>query len=269
MLSDMTTLLFAPAHRPELFAKAAAAAPDAIVIDLEDAVAAAHKDAARSNLRVDLGVPVIPRINGLGTEWHDADVRAARLLRPAAVMVPKAEMSPLLERLATDHLAGIALIAVIETVCGLADVRRIAALPAVQRLAFGSWDYCADINCEHSDSALLMARSELVLALRLAGKPAPIDGVTPAIDDAAAIEADARRARSLGFGGKLVIHHRQLPAVSAGFSPTEDEVRWAETVLAGGEGAVAVGGAMVDEPIRLRARAILGRARKAERGAGP
>lgn len=266
MLTDLTALLFAPAHRPELFAKAAAASPDAVVIDLEDAVAASDKDAARKNLRNDLGVPVIIRINGVGTPWNNADVEAASLLHPAAVMVPKAEMSRWFERLSGEQLGGVPVIALIETARGLADARHLAAVPAVQRLAFGSWDYCADLGCEHSDEALLSARGELVLASRLADKGAPIDGVTAAIDDAPQIEADARRSRLLGFGGKLAIHPRQLAPIRSGFRPTDKELRWAESVIASSDGAVAVKEQMVDEPVRLRARAILARSHKSGQG---
>jgi citrate lyase subunit beta/citryl-CoA lyase len=267
MLSDLLTPLFAPAHRPELFAKAAAAAPDAIILDLEDAVAPSGKDAARANLRTDLAVPVIVRINGIGTPWHAADVERVRRLRPAAVMIPKAEMSRALERLCAEQFADLPVIALVETARGLADARGLAGMPAVQLLAFGSWDYCADLGCDHSDEALLPARSELVLASRLGGKRAPIDGVTTSIGDAALIEAQARRAHSLGLGGKLVIHPRQLAPARAGFAPSARELRWAESVLASGDGAVAVDGAMVDEPVRQRARAIRQRAQRAGMGA--
>jgi citrate lyase subunit beta/citryl-CoA lyase len=112
----------------------------------------------------------------------------------------------------------------------------------------------------HVREAMLAARSEIVLASRLAGLPAPIDGVTTAIDDEEMIADDARYAAALGFGGKLCIHPRQIAAVRRGFAPAEADVAWAQRVLAAPEGgAVSVDGMMVDAPVRLRARNILSR----------
>jgi len=108
---------------------------------------------------------------------------------------------------------------------------------------------------------LLAFRSGLVLASRLAGIAAPVDGVSTALDDPARLAADAARARQLGFGGKLCIHPKQVQGVNAAFSPSEAEVSWAKRVLeAAGSAngaAIAVDGKMVDRPVLLRARAIL------------
>ena len=130
----------------------------------------------------------------------------------------------------------------------------------VARIAFGSIDFCADVGCAHTRPALLTARSELVLASRLAGLPAPLDGVTTSVDDGDVVVDDARPSRELGFGGKLCIHPRQVAAIHTGFAPTEDEIRWARKVVASGQGAEAIDGGMVDEPVRIRARQVLGRA---------
>jgi citrate lyase subunit beta/citryl-CoA lyase len=89
--------------------------------------------------------------------------------------------------------------------------------------------------------------------------------VTTAIDDAALVTEDSRHARDLGFGGKLCIHPRQVAAIQAGFRPEANEIAWARKVIASGDGAAAVDGTMVDEPVRARARAILARS---ERHAG-
>ncbi len=205
-------------------------------------------------------LPVIVRVNAAGTPWHEADLAAASAHRFHAIMLPKAEANEGLERAcAKARQAGIHIIALIESARGLADARRIAATEGVARLAFGSIDYCADLGCEHTREALLSARSELVLASRLAGLVAPIDGVTTAIDDAALVTEDARHARSLGFLGKLCIHPKQVAPAREGFMPTLAEIDWAKRILASGDGAVAVDGAMVDEPVRLRARSILAR----------
>ncbi len=255
---SFTTALFVPADRPERFTKAAAAGADAIILDLEDAVAAARKDSARSSLTTDFtDLPVIVRINASGTNWHDADIEAMSRHDFAAVILPKAESDGTLDRIHVDLALKRPVIALIESARGLADARAIASHPAVARLAFGSIDFCADLGCAHERDALLAARSELVLASRLAGLPAPVDGVTTAIDDAELIADDALHGRNLGFGGKLCIHPKQIVPVRSGFAPTGAEIAWAERVLNSGDGAAAVDGAMVDEPVRLRARKIM------------
>ena len=248
--------LFVPGDRPERFAKAAASGADAVILDLEDAVAVAAKDAARDALTTDFtDLPVIVRINAAGTPWHRADVAAVERLPVAAVMLPKSERVEDIAPLA----AGRPVIALIETVAGLAQARALAGSGHVARLAFGSVDYAADLGCDHVPEALAAARAELVFASRLAGLPAPLDGVTTALDDSGTVEADTRRARALGFGGKLAIHPRQIAAILDGFRPQPGEVDWAQRVLASGDGAVMVDNAMVDEPVRIRARAILRR----------
>jgi citrate lyase subunit beta/citryl-CoA lyase len=259
-LHHVVAPLFVPANRPERFAKAAESGADAVILDLEDAVAPEVKDLARERLRTNFtSLPVIVRINAAATPWHALDLSAVKDLPVAGVMVPKAESLAALEKIGSVLGEEASVVALIETAQGLAECRRIALVPAVKRLAFGSIDFCADIGCAHSREALLAARWELVLASRLAGLQAPLDGVTTTIDDAVSVTDDARHARSLGFGGKLCIHPRQVEHVLAGFRPDEAEIAWARKVLAGGSGAVAVDGAMVDEPVRMRARSILKR----------
>jgi citrate lyase subunit beta/citryl-CoA lyase len=261
MVTHLRAPLFVPADRPERFAKAAASGADAVILDLEDAVAAEAKHRARAALRRDFtDLPVLLRINAVGTAEHAADLAAACGLAPAAVIVPKAELVSDLAATARA-LGGLPLVALIETARGLAGARAIAALPDVARLAFGSVDFCADLGCAHLPEVLLPARSELVLAARLAGQPAPIDGVTTQIDDPDAAAQDAARARDLGMGGKLCIHPRQIVPVLAAFAPSADEIDWARRILASRDGAVRIDGEMIDEPVRQRARAILARTR--------
>jgi len=255
---DFCVPLFVPAHRPERFAKAAAAMPDAVILDLEDAVPTDAKEAARAALRHDFtGLPVLVRINGAGTPWHAEDLAAAARLAPAAVMLPKAERCEDLAAAAAMLGPSIPIVALVETAAGIAGARTVASHPAVARLAFGSMDFCADLGCAHTREPLLPARMELVLASRLAGRTPPLDGVTTAIGDPAMAQEDARHARALGFCGKLAIHPSQIGAIRDGFQPDTAEMAWAEAVLASGDGALAIGGAMVDELIRKRARAIL------------
>ncbi|QRG09384.1 CoA ester lyase [Xanthobacter dioxanivorans] len=257
---DIIVPLFVPGHRPERFEKAAGAAPDAVILDLEDAVPPDAKDAARANL--DTGFtrrPVLVRVNASGTPWHEADMAAVARLKPAAVILPKAESPALLDGVAAVLGPDVPVIALVETAAGLAHARAVAAHPTVRRIAFGSVDFSADIGCAHVREALLAARAELVLASRLGGLAAPLDGVTTRIDDPSAASDDARYARALGFGGKLAIHPRQITPIRDGFLPDAEEIEWARKVLASGDGAANVDGAMVDEPVRIRARSILAR----------
>ena len=167
--------LFVPANRSDRFGKAAASAADAIILDLEEAVAPEDKVGARAALTTGFTAkPVIVRINAAGTRWHGDDLRAVAGLACAAVMVPKAERADVLSALALSR----PIIALIETAQGIAHARAIAGTPGVGRLAFGSVDYAADLGCAHAREALASARAELVLASRLAGIPPPLDGVT-------------------------------------------------------------------------------------------
>jgi citrate lyase subunit beta/citryl-CoA lyase len=254
------TPLFVPADKPGRFTKAAASEADAVIIDLEDAIAPEAKDAARTGLltpgALPAGKPVILRINGSGTPWHEADLAAAAKLDLTAVMLPKTE-SVQAARDVRCH-SGKPVIALIETAKGLAAARQVAASGEVTRLAFGSIDFCADLGTAHTRDALLLARSEIVLASRLGDLTAPLDGVTTSIEDAALIEDDARHAHELGFAGKLCIHPRQVAPARRGFVPSAAEIAWARRIIVAGEGgAVSIDGAMVDAPVLLRAQQIL------------
>lgn len=257
--------LFVPADRPERYAKALASGADAVIVDLEDAVAAGAKDGARTALAAWLdggGSGIAVRINDAASAAFDDDLRLVARAGVAAVVVPKAERTDDLARVRAAAPA-VALLPLIETAAGIARAREIASAPGVQRLAFGSIDLQLDLGIEGDGDELLAFRSELVLASRLAALDAPVDGVSTAIDDAAALDADTRRARRLGFGAKLCIHPRQIAAVHAAFAPGADEIAWAERVVAAaaraGGGAVAVDGKMVDRPVLLRAEALLAR----------
>lgn len=259
-LSTITAPLFVPASRPERVAKAAASGADAIIIDLEDAVAAADKQAARDAL-AGLALPdfpVILRINAIGTPWHEGDLALAARIGLAGIMLPKSEDAA--QTQVVHQAAGHAVLALVETARGIANLPAIAAAPGVARLVFGSVDFSADIGCAHEPEPLLLARLQMVLASRVAGLAAPIDGVTLAIEDEAAVEVDARRAVSLGFSGKLCIHPRQVAPVLRGFAPSAAEVEWAARVVAADRGGAAmVDGAMIDPPVRMRAEQILRR----------
>ncbi|MEU2089979.1 HpcH/HpaI aldolase/citrate lyase family protein [Nocardia beijingensis] len=281
-----STLLFVPADRPERFDKAAAAGAGLVVLDLEDAVAPDAKDAARAAAAewVEAGNVCAVRINAAGTAWHAADLEALAPL-DCAIMLPKADAGsigsvvaalgadtsrsdPNRTRAASAAYDGAVsrtdstpLIALIETAAGVLDARQIAATPGVHRLAVGTFDLAAELVVDPTDrEALAGTRQLLVLASAAAGLPGPIDGVTAAVDDADLLTDDAAYGRRLGFAGKLCIHPRQLPPVTAAFRPTEADIAWARAILAAttdSAGVAVVDGAMVDKPVVDRAHRIL------------
>lgn len=282
------SFLFVPGDRPDRFDKAVAAGADVVIIDLEDAVSPEHRPTAREAVVAWLqaGGRAAVRVSAVGTADHEADVAALRLLatgpvasgepaeaeepaeardEPAgglvAVLVAKAEdpaaLCALASRLSTP------VVALLETAVGVLRAAEIAASDGVARLAVGHLDLAAKLGSGTSHVAMLHARSHLVLASRAAGLPGPVDGVTTALDHPDLLTDDLRHARELGMGGKLLIHPRQVGVTHVAFRPDEDEVAWAERILAAvaeqGTGAVRVDGDMVDAPVVARATDILGR----------
>ncbi|MRK03019.1 CoA ester lyase [Aeromicrobium sp. S22] len=257
------SLLFVPGDRPDRFEKAASAGADAIVIDLEDAVAPDAKPAALEHalswLRA--GRRAVVRVNGAGTSWHAAEI-AALASTDAGVMVPKSESA---EELAGVHaVVGDRLLALVETARGIRDVDEVAGAPGVVRLAFGNVDLSAELGVDPaSPAALAYARGRLVVASAAAGLAAPVDGVTTVLRSEAPLLADVARSRELGFGGKLCIHPRQVGPVNTALSPTDEELAWARTIRESvtSGGVAVVDGAMVDPPVLARAAQILARVR--------
>jgi citrate lyase subunit beta / citryl-CoA lyase len=250
--------LFVPADRPERIAKALASGADAVIVDLEDAVAPSAKEAARDALRdwlAHAGSRVVVRINGVDTPWFDADRTLCESANIAAVMLPKAE------RAGDLAFGGKPMLPLVETAAGIDALREIARAPHVERIVFGSIDFQLDLGIDGEGEELLLFRSQIVLASRLAGIAPPVDGVCTAIDDAEQLRAEALRARRLGFGAKLCIHPKQVETVNRAFSPSDDDVAWARRVLEAAEqaggAAVAVDGKMVDRPVIQRAQALL------------
>ncbi|WP_418319945.1 HpcH/HpaI aldolase/citrate lyase family protein [Piscinibacter sakaiensis] len=257
--------LFVPADRPERYAKARASGADAVIIDLEDAVAAESKLRARDALAnaLDEAAPVIVRINAADTRWFEDDLALCRHPGVAAVMLPKADgidaVCSAFEACFKDVLP------IIESARGVEESRNIARVPGVVRLAFGSVDLALDlgIDCaaDGNEDELLFFRSQVVLASRLGGLDAPVDGVSTTIDANEKLRRAAERARRLGFGAKMCIHPSQVAAVQAAFTPSVELVAWAKRVgeafSAAGGAAVAVDGQMIDSPLHQRALVIL------------
>lgn len=259
------TFLFVPGNRPERFGKAVNAGADLIILDLEDAVAASSKEAARDAVRLWLthARGVLVRINAPETQWFEDDLSLSSEPGLIGFMLPKAEAGSMLERVAALKPT----VALIESACGIATVQDVARVPGVHRLAFGTIDLALDLGTS-SDELLLALGAQLVVASRVSGIASPIDGVTLDIRDAALIEADVRRGRTRGFGAKLCIHPAQLRAVRSAFSPTPVELEWARRVVAADSAsagaAVALDGQMVDRPVVAKAHRLLEDAEHAE-----
>ena len=259
--------LFVPATRIERISKAASSGAGAIIVDLEDAVAAQNKVSARHELKQWLNgdnvIPVFVRINASDTPWYSEDIELCRADHVLGVVVPKAEDEKQLSFI-NQQLPSKILLPLIETALGFHQALSIAKAKGVLRLLFGSIDFKKDLGISGEDDALRYFRSHLVLTSRLAGLQAPVDGVTTAIEDMSLVIEDANRAASLGFGGKLCIHPKQIESVENAFRPSASDIEWAKRVLraaAESQGAaVALDGQMIDKPVIERAQSVLARA---------
>lgn len=260
-----TSWLFVPGSQPRRFDSAVASGADMVVIDLEDAVGQTDKTAARDHVQAFLASPrgaVTVRVNARGTSWHDDDVAAlVGCAGLSSIMIPKAEDPAHLDQLAGVFGPEVPIVALIESAAGLAAARRICEVAGVTRLAFGTIDYALDLGSDESDAALLSARSELVLASRLATLAPPVDGVTVTLHDTQAVSRAALHAQSLGFGGKLCVHPRQVAPVNEAFRVSDELLAWAMTIHSATAerpaGAFMLDGAMIDAPVQERARRIL------------
>jgi citrate lyase subunit beta/citryl-CoA lyase len=286
----MRSMLFVPGDRPERFAKAAASGADAVILDLEDAVVPERRPYARVEIMqwlasAERGVPVWVRINAVETDDALPDLAAVIEGRPDGIVLPKARDGADVHRV--DHWlevlearlgqprGRIGLLPLItESAGALLKAASFTALPSrVAGLTWGAEDLAADVGAlgnKGSDGEFeltyAMARSFCLLAAASAGVPA-FDTVDTEIRDAVAVERRARNSRRQGFVGKLAIHPAQVAPIHAAFSPTEDELRWAERVLsafaaAPGAGAVAFEGGMLDKPHIRQAERILAAARR-------
>lgn len=261
------SLLFAPADDERKLAKAVAGDADAVVADLEDAVAPKAKSTARDVIRRVFASPGegplrLVRVNGVGTPFHDDDLALAAELELAAVVLPKA--TP--ETVAALGGDGPPVVAIIETAQGVRLGYEVASRPRVVALQIGAVDLGAEVGLEPRPDGLelLYVRSKLVLDSIAAGLRAPFDVVHLDIAAGEALEEECRLARSLGLRGKACIHPVQIPVVNEAFSPSQAEVAWARRIVAandeaaaGGRGVFALDGVMIDLPVVERARRVL------------
>ena len=259
---------------------------DHVILDLEDAVAKAEKVPTRASVVQALKRPrqggvkrggAYVRVNAFTTEFCYGD--AVAVVGPGldGIVLPMVEsreqivafdwLVGALERERGLPPGGIDIIPIIETAKGIATVRAIAAAGTrVKRMAFGAGDYTLDVNVEWTlgESELEHARAEMVVASRAAGLEAPIDTVWVHINDLEGLARSAKRARQLGFQGKMCIYPPQVERVNAAFTPTETEIAFARRVVAAfeqaereGSSSIQLDGYFIDYPIVYKARRTL------------
>lgn len=267
-------LLFCPADRPERYQKAAARA-DAVILDLEDAVAPGDKKRARGAILAQVGatgeVPelepsrTIVRVNPVGTEEFEKDLHCLAHTPYRTVMLAKAEDAAQLAVLADYHV-----IALCETALGVLNAPAIAAAPNVVALMWGAEDLLASLGGTSSRTddggyraVAMHARSSVLLAARAHGKEA-VDAVYVNIPDLPGLAAEAADAVASGFGSKACIHPSQAAVVREAYAPSAEDVVAAQELLQAardaGSGVFQYNGKMIDGPILKHAQATLRRA---------
>jgi len=253
--------LFLPASNPRAIEKARTLDADLTILDLEDAVSPAAKNGARAAALSAVARfgerPVAIRINGAGSEWHEADVGAVAASGAACVVVPKVEDAGALVALGAQ--LGKPLVAMIESPLGVFEARRIAACAGVIGLFIGTNDLTAALRVPDR-AGLTTALQMVVLAARAAGCWV-LDGVYNQLDDPHGFSAECASGRALGFDGKTLIHPNQLPPCHAAFSPSAAELEDARALIAAaGEGASRFRDRMVEAMHVASAQALLARA---------
>lgn len=279
------SFLFAPGNHARKVAKVFDCGADNVILDLEDAVAKAEKVATRALVVEALKRPrqgrgkcgSYVRVNAFNTEFCYGD--AVAVIGPGldGIILPMVEsreqivafdwLVGSLERERGMPPGGIDIIPIIETGKGIANARSIAAAGTrVKRMAFGAGDYTLDMNMEwtRGESELEHARAEMAVASRAAGLEAPIDTVWVHIKDLEGIASSAKRAKQLGFQGKMCIYPPQVEMANRAFTPTEEEISFARRVVAAfekaereGSSSIQLDGYFIDYPIVYKARRTL------------
>jgi citrate lyase subunit beta/citryl-CoA lyase len=275
-VNEPRSWLFVPADSEKKVAKVIESGADAVIFDLEDSVVPAQKSAAREILKhlpSRSGGPTWwVRINPIGSEWHSDDIEVIGNADIMGVVLPKAESGADVIQLAhrTGNIPVHAIVT--ETAASLFDLLsyRDPASPLVA-MSWGAEDLSAALGAASKYDAsgelsftYRMARS-LCLAGAVAAGVQPVDGVFADFKDEAGLKAEAEAAAREGFTGKLAIHPAQVEIINAAFTPSKDEIRHAEEIVAAfeahpGAGVLSVGGKMVDRPHLVQARRVLDRA---------
>jgi citrate lyase subunit beta/citryl-CoA lyase len=281
----LRTALFVPGNRPDRVDKAVRTEADAVIIDLEDAVALKEKEAARSKVRDKIlehaERKIIVRVNSLDSAFFRGDLEEVVTHNLACLMIPKVDGAAHIREINENLLkvekeknmkpGALAILPLIESASGVQKIFEIASEETVPSriycVAFGAADYTLDMGIEitKDGTELTYPRSRIALASRAAGIEPPLD--TPFmmdLKDMEALKTDANRAKQLGFQGKLCIHPNQVEPCHAVFSPTKDEIRHAQKVVQAfeeaekeGTAAFQLDGKFIDYPVVERARRIL------------
>lgn len=287
------SMLFVPADSERFLAKAGQRGADALILDLEDAIARPAKAAARANLAAftqrlrSAGVPIHIRVNNEAALLQD-DLEAAVAAGPDGLLMPKvdtpAQMLQLdadLQRLEQKHQRApgrIRVLALIESPLGLCNALEIARTSQrLSGLLFGTEDFGAALGIESRPEGMAGPAQAMAIAAAAAGlQPMGLPGSVAEFSDADAYRALAVQARRIGMRGAICIHPAQVPIINEVFGGSDEEAAAARRLLevfdasvAAGKGAVAHEGRMIDEPIAVRARRFLARhdALKARRNA--
>ncbi|MCC7366814.1 MAG: CoA ester lyase [Chloroflexi bacterium] len=281
----LRSLLFVPGHRARFYEKLAEFRPDAVIVDLEDAVPPAEKPLARTTVRERLdgpllrGLQVFVRVNAVGSAFFAADVQGVVAPGLDGIFLPKAESIGQIQvanmLLAQCELrlglpmGGIRIVPIVETVLGsLRAAEIVSASPRVLGLAFGAEDFTLDLGVERTRDGIetRYPRAQVALVAHGAGRLA-IDTPWTAIDDPQGLERETVEGRQFGYTAKQAIHPSQIATIHAVFKPTDAEVAWAQRVIqayddavAGGTGAINLDGKLIDVPMVARAQRVLERA---------
>ena len=277
-------MLFVPADTDRFLAKAGRRGADALILDLEDAVAPPAKAGARANLaafvprlQADAGVPIYVRVNN-EPGLLAADLEAAIRAGADGLLVPKVETAEQVVRLDADMTrlegqagrrpGGIRVVALLESPLAICNALAIAqSSPRLAALLFGTEDFGAASGIESAPEGMAMPAQMMALAAAAAGlQPMGLPGTVAEFTDLDAYRAVAMKARRIGMRGAICIHPAQVPVINEVFGGTAEEADRARRLLevfdasvAAGRGAVAHEGRMIDEPIAIRARRFLQR----------
>ncbi|GAA5073015.1 CoA ester lyase [Roseibacterium beibuensis] len=247
------SVLYIPGSKPRALEKAKTMAVDAIIFDLEDAVAAEEKPNARKLLAETLAAggygprAQLVRINGFDTEWGNDDLDAIAAIGPQAILVPKVNKATDIEKLA-DRLdahpetANTTIWAMMETPMGILNAMHIAEAPRMAGFILGTNDLAKELG-SRTRSAMLTSLQTCLLAARAHGIVC-VDGVYNAFRDEEGLRAECEEGRDFGFDGKTVIHPAQVGIANEVFAPSDDEIDLARRQIAAYEDAVAEGQAV-------------------------
>ena len=265
------SMLFLPGNNPNMLINGNCLGSDAVIFDLEDAVAPDQKDAARILVRNTLkymdfrGCERIVRINSIGTPYWQEDLKALLPYKPDLILLPKTESARdilTIDAYMTELGSEVGVMALIETALGVENAFQIASSSKrLKALFLGAEDLTADLRCKRTKEGreIEYARHRLVVAARAAGVDVYDTPFTDVNDDEG-IVTDASLAKALGFTGKASISPRHVEVINSVFSPTQKDVDYAYEVMEAialakeqGKGAISLHGKMIDAPIVTRA----------------